>query len=181
MGQAPNSPPSGQTFLSATPPEMTNEYQNQFREENRKGRFTRFLGVVEGTRSRVLTTYLGDFAGSGKLHATLASYTDMNLTVPAPDPGSALRKLRSASGLWNRGMLLDQIKGLVAPPADLLLNMTILHPGGKWEGIYYANMFISLDCGPAPEPMTATITLQNPNPVQPGVFCFNLSFGIASS
>ena len=103
-----------QTFLSATPPEMTSEYQNQFRQENPQRRFTRFLGVVEGARERVLTTYLGDFSGPGRLQATLASYSDMTLTYPAPDLGGALGKLGSVAGLWNRGSLLNDLKGLVA-------------------------------------------------------------------
>ena len=42
------------------------------------------------------------------------------------------------------------------------------------------NMFLRLDCGTPPEPMTVTIKLQTPNPIQPGVFCFNLSFGTAA-
>lgn len=177
----PASGSSNQTFLSATPYKLTDEYQNQFRQENRQQHFATFYGVVPCREDLVLTTYLGDFIGSRHLYAVLTSYTRMDLTMPAPDPGSALGRLRSATGLFNRGMLLDQLKGLAAPPADLLLNMTIVHPAGKWEGLYYSNMLLELDCGAGPLPMSLTITLRNNNPVQEGVFAFNVAFPRATA
>lgn len=170
--------PGAQQSLSATPFEMTDAFQDLFRVQNRSRRSCHFAGVVGTTDSLTLRTNVGDHTAASpiQLLVTPTGRPDFGFGAAAPS------KPMTGSGarlLGQRLSRMNSVRGAVQRPIDSFMRMKIWHAGGEYEGIYTngnAILRLPIELNWRPLPLVCSITLTNPNPINPVWFAFAVYF-----
>jgi len=185
--------PQDGTFISATPYEMTDEFQAlrrtpAVRHHNRRGFSQAFRGVVGTNQTVTLHTswpvnWTPNLSGVGvRSELTITTSTNRvgtGTTVSHEERVAGRRENASkVSQVRDAASRLNRIQGIIRAPIDQILQMEIVFGDefsgeNTWQGMYASNAAYALTTvGPA---AAAMIKLTCNNPLNPGPFNFQVS------
>lgn len=166
------------TEIRAWRPSEAEKDSPLYRHEDPKQRFATFRGVVPAGKTLPLTTHLGHVFEPRRMRLSFTVLGNGPLGQMASAPSRPLAPVNNAAGAVGHGFLSNSIKGAIAPPVLLPLDMVFEFDRGKINRTYDGNLSFTVDVGDGcnPPDLSAWITLKNFNTVQGSIFYFSLHF-----